>query len=424
MKRREFLLSSAGLAGIAAPVLVRAAVPCPPPALSAVGGTSVATACEPPPSAGAAPAWFVNMPERTWATPVSNRLDDVKPSPEPQGAEGQSAVCDDWTGGTVDQDRGEFILPAQGGHDGYYGNEVYACALRSASPKWARLNNPSAVTGGVTGYNTLGNYADGAPRAVHGWNRPCWGNGKIWLAGLDGMASGPGYWSTACYSFNRSSLQWAYHGLGVPNPPTPFGSAFSWQAGPAAYDRVAKRVWSAAQYAVSDGGYSVDATTGAITRHNFVLPGNPFGGAWSVIAHDLRVWIVGSVREGRLYILDLNNPGAGFTVKATTGSPDGFVDGAGAVYHAPSRAILVWNDYGAGIRKLTVPSNPFGGTYVWSNIAPAAGNSVTPAPNPRYPSRNFSKFNIIEDMGNGRSALCLVTHTTGPTYVYKLPATI
>mgnify|MGYP001198638826 CR=1 FL=1 len=427
MKRRDFLIKTAGLAGVAVPALTRAQnAPCPPPLLSAQGGTSATTSCEKE-SAGTAPKWFLDMPDNTWATPVVNRLDDVKPSPLPPGVEGQAAVCDDWTGGTVDQGRGEFILPAQGGHNGYYGNEVYAVALRDPAPAWRRVWGPSpnssiSTSGG--GFNVKGAYADGQPRPVHGWNRPCCSSdGRVWLAGLDAMGSPEGFWSTACWSFdNRSRTGWTYHGLGVPNPPKPFGSAFSWQGGPAAYDRVTNRVWAAAEYAVSDGGYSVDVATNEITRYNWVLPGNPFGGAWSVIAYDLRVWIVGSVHEKRLWILNLDNVSAGWIQKTTSGSPAAFDDGVGAVYHRPSRAILCWKDtYGASIRKLTVPADPFKGTYTWSTVNPAAANTVIPAPNPRYPGRTYSKFQIIEDMGNGRSALCTVNSTVGATYVYKLP---
>ncbi len=40
-------------------------------------------------------------------------------------------MLNDWTGGCSDQIRGEYLLPAQGGHNGYYGNEIYAIALRA-----------------------------------------------------------------------------------------------------------------------------------------------------------------------------------------------------------------------------------------------------------------------------------------------------
>ena len=59
--------------------------------------------------------------------PVTNTLSDVSPSPVPPGS--RHAIVTAWTGGCVDQDRGELILAANGGHTDYAGNEVYACQL-------------------------------------------------------------------------------------------------------------------------------------------------------------------------------------------------------------------------------------------------------------------------------------------------------
>lgn len=45
MKRREFIANSAGAAGLLIPGIGRPAVPCPPPQVNAVGGTSASTNC-------------------------------------------------------------------------------------------------------------------------------------------------------------------------------------------------------------------------------------------------------------------------------------------------------------------------------------------------------------------------------------------
>ena len=418
MKRRDFLATSAqlGLAGTVLPVIGRAATaPCPVPTVSVSGGTSASTPCvaETP---GSAPQWFLDMKDSTWATPVKNTLDSVKPSGD---FGNHAAICTAWTGGCADQSRGELILAANGGHGDYSGNEVYACAMRASSPVWARLTNPSVDSGGAEGKQTAASYGDGKPRTVHGWNRCVFGNGRVWYAGMDGMYPS-GNWSTAVYSFNRSSLTWTYHGLGISSINQ---SSFSWQGGPAAYDRVGNKVWSIAQYATGQGGISVDASTGARTEYDWYFPDNR-GGDWMVVAHNTspRVLIHSVHNTGQLYILNLENVGAGWTKKTPGGSPSGMADGTGAVYHAPSRAILSWKDCGSQIRKLAIPSDPINGAYTWSAINAASGNAVTP---PAGPSQGtFGKFNIIEDMGNGRSALVLVTSTTGPVYVYKLPASV
>jgi hypothetical protein len=96
------------------------------------------------------------------------------------------------------------------------------------------------------------------------------------------------------------------------------------------------------------------------------------------------------------------------------------------VYHQASRAILVWDtSCGASVRKLSIPANPLSNGYTWSTINPASGNSVVP-PGPLDSDFRgaFSKFNMIENMGNGQSALVFVGRTTGQTYVFKLPVAV
>jgi hypothetical protein len=325
-------------------------------------------------------------------------------------------VCDGYTGGCASQEHGELILVANGGHGDYSGNEGYACALRVASPVWVRLNDPSSVSGGTAALHSAMNYGDGRPRAVHGYGRCVFGNGRVWYAGMD--SSYPdGYYSKACYAFVRDTLEWEYHG-------NPAQGGATWEGGPAAYDRVANRVWSAAGYAESDGGYSVDAANGDITEYDWTLGGNPFSQAWSVVVHDKspRCWIVGSVNDAELWILNLENVAAGWVQKTPTGTPTGFIESAGAVYHSPSSAILVYHhSYGTALRKLSVPSNPYTGDYAWTTVSAAGGGATPPGSVSGDFQGLYGKFNIIEDMGNGQSALVMVASTTGDTYVYKLP---
>ena len=410
---------------------------------SASGGSSGSRADA---TVGRAPAWFVAMPDRTWATPAVNKLEDVAPNPLPPGAEGQSAVCNDWTGAVSDQTLGEYMLPAQGGHNGYYGNEIYAIALRAEQPAWQRIWGPTPnaqIQTNDHGYNPPDpSYSDGSPRSIHGWfQQQVDASGRIWL--LATGASPSGHWGTSIYSIDRGNLAqgWMKHGRLWPTIPggAP-GSSFGYQSGPSAYDRVANRIWRAADFATEDGVASIDVAQAVAagqqssagpkvpgsTIYPVELGGNPFGNSWSVITTGLspRSWIVGSSGESRLYVMDLeNNPGT-FVTRTTSGSPDGWTEGVGAAYHAPSRAILVGGiEYGAKIRKLTLSTdNPLTATYTWSEVSPAAANTIVPAVGGDQYRGTFSKFQMIEDMGNGQAALCFVASVSGPLFVYKLPA--
>jgi len=52
----------------------------------------------------------------------------------------------------------------------------------------------------------------------------------------------------------------------------------------------------------------------------------------------------------------------------------------------------------------------------------APSNTIVPSVTGNQYQGTFSKFQMIEDMGNGQAALCFVASTTGPLFVYKLPA--
>jgi len=390
----------------------------------------------------AAPSWFTSMTEKTWiaiANSAGQKLDDVKPNPVPSGTVGQRAVCDTWTGACANQVTGEFIMPANGGHVGYSGNEVYALALRVETPAWTRITNPSTATGGTDARQTQGHFGDGRPRPSHTWTRPvCDSSGKVWLTGLGGMYSS-GQMTSAVWSFDRPSLgsgpfpvanaPWTYHGQG--NSLLLNGSASNWQSGCSAYDSNRNWVWAAAEVTVETPPhpfFSVDCSTGSITNYPAVtqeLAQNEFSDSYCVFAASLDAWIVVSPNFSRVYVLNPNNPNVGFRWLTPSGSPTGYATKAGCVWHAPSQSILVWHPlWGTEIRKLYIPSNPHtdaGSLFIWSSVT-ANGGGATPAGTLAGDFAGcYSKFQIINDMGNGRAALVTCCRTTNATYVYKCP---
>jgi hypothetical protein len=457
MKRRDLLRSIASVAGAAAvPAFARAsATPCPPPRLSATGGSAVTNVC----SSLVAPAWFTGMANNTWigiaagagsglaAAQSGNQLSDVAPNPLPLGNEGQQAIINDWTGACANQALAEYYLPAQGGHSGYYGNEVYCLNLNAAVPGWQRIWGPtpnSQILTSELGYNPPAfGHADGNPRTLHGWfNVFCDNGGNLWVTMIDANPSGA--WGTNTYSIARSNLGagWVYNGRLFPSVPggSP-GSSFGWQEGPGAFDPVSNQIWKSADFATSDGTVTIKcaSTFGAgaqsqssgpqvpgSTVYNTYLPGSGLTGGWSVVLSDKspRCWVAGNLNSSNLAVMDLvNNPGVWNSV-ATSGSGQ-WNDGDGAVYLPGSNAIYVYGvGNGATIKKLSINgNNPLTASYTWSQVSPASGNSVTPtAFQPSQFNGVYSKLQIIENMGNGQAALVVACGISGPTYVYKMPA--
>jgi hypothetical protein len=455
MKRRDFLSASMVAASGVIPKLSRAGA-CPPAVLLSSGGGAVTTTCP-----NIAPIWFESASTLSWI-PVAggsgygssyqngSTVRNVSPStsayPNAQGAEGVSAVMNDWTGGCAYQAGGQYLLPCQGGHNGYYGNEIYSLALRQEIPSWQRIWGPTPdaqITHGDFAYNAAyTGYADGAPRTAHGWlTNLCTATGRIVITFVDACPSGQ--WTTECYSIdvNNTAAGWTFHGRLWQTLPGSPGSSFLYQNGPGVYDPVANKFYRGAEGAVggppANGivGVDVAAMLAAGQQSTSTGPqvpgstlydiayGGGLGGGWSVVLDDMtpRCWVIGSIENSQVWIMDLTNPAAGFTKKSTVGSPTGFQVGLGAVYHKPSKAILVGGqEIGNNLRKLTISgsSDPRSATYTWSNVAIGG---ATPGKDPAYQG-TFNKFQIINDMGNGLSAIVLATRVDGPTYVIKLPS--
>ena len=526
IKRRDFLVGTAGMVGaLLPPAVLSQSTPCPPPNVGLKGGSASVAACKAATS-GPAPAWFKNLPDRTWtriACGASHQGDswqkgsrflDVIPGhpgdhigalPSGPGSgginiEGPGAVFTNWTGACVDQERRELLLAANGGHSGYPGNEVYAIQLQQDVPGYVRLSDPTprvdpndsaktwwrhdeltygrgGVPGDAPGFNndfvSPANY--GRMRAVHGWNRVAFGNGRVWYAAQDSYSSatGGGH-SASAWSFNRdwidsngevplrhrvSQNPWTLHGsvdwsaLDGGKAPSPESYRFH----PAVYDPNSKRVYTFSRAGDWQGNkvcWYVDTVTGKVVSFTARGIGLEHGGAWGACVPDalpgqslfyfplmadedgqsgkIMVWNLATNQIIR--ITPVNASTTYWTDPVYGSDPDSappdssrHPGGHGAVYHPASRSILVYsvgaqkpsaNRVGLGttLRRLRIPANPMKDAYKWEDVVAAAG-SVKPA---YCPNGCNSKFNIVNDMGNGQSCLVLATGVDS-AYVYKMP---
>jgi hypothetical protein len=99
---------------------------------------------------------LVNMPENSWVQIPNTHLSSVAPS-------GWSAdVIDPWGGAALDTKRNRLIVWG-GGHNDYFGNELYAYEIDNE--RWVRLTNPTS------NYATCSdNNSDGTPVSRHTYN--------------------------------------------------------------------------------------------------------------------------------------------------------------------------------------------------------------------------------------------------------------
>jgi hypothetical protein len=525
ISRRNFIAGSAGLAGTLLPAFARGqAKPCPPPGLSMAGGGSVATPCNST-SPGSAPQWFVEMPERTWFKIANGAKSSADPwlrgkafsevipghagdhiGALPRGNavnnEGPSAVFDDWTGACVDQPRRQLILAANGGHSGYPGNEVYLLRLDQAAPGYERLcdptprynpNNPSQEwwrsdqlteqSGALPAWNNdfEAPATYGRMRAVHGWNRVAYGDGKVWYAAQDSYvsAAGGGH-SPSVWSFDRnwvdangefplrhrvSQNPWKLHSPSATSHSVDWrilnkGGGYAsdrgfWYAHPSVYDPLSRRVYSFTRDRDAQGNaacWYVNTITGQVATFTARIPWVSYTSAWGACATDvipgqsLFYFPYMEDPQGRIQAWNLTSNSV-HTITPTNAATTLWTDpaynprnptespvdspvhpgGHGAVFHAQSRSILVYSvgaqvpeprkaGLGTTIRRLRIPSDPINGTYRWEDVVAQPGSAT-----PTYSLNGCnSKFNIVNDMGNGQACLVLASNVDG-AFVYKLP---
>lgn len=394
---------------------------------------------------GNAPAWFVSQTDSTWLAIAGSgkTISDVYPSPIPNtglSGENPTAITAAWTGGCVAQNLREYIFAANGGHADYPGNEVYALSLGDAVPAWRRIADPTPDASMLNPPSDEGNglWSDGRPRGMHNTFQ-VYGNGKVWFPALNAVSSPGGGFINNVASFDRASLgaassplahngstgPWAVHGAvsGLNATPCRFGRGL--------YDPVNGYVYGVGGLGANNTPFwrFHNSTPSSSVYHESSQSVGNFG-TWAVCAYDLGIIVAGDALRQTICVLPIANFGnATPWVDVGAGSGSSFFDadefgGAGGAYIPGKYQIAIGNpiDTGKVIHKLQIPTtagayNP-AGTWTWTTITPAG--ATTPTNNGLNGSAN-SKWNIVENMGNGQAAIVFCGDVAGSTYVYKVP---
>jgi hypothetical protein len=389
----------------------------------------------PCPTATPAPAsWFSGLTSSQWVDGnaqgiVTNKIRNVAYAIE-AGYGDPDGITAAWSGGTMDYDRARLLVTG-GGHADYSGNEIYGLTLTSTTCAWNRVVD-AQVSGSLTGaFDTQAGYGDGTflgtkPSASHTYNRPTYGNNRLWLAGVDSQSTSSGEWSTATYAYDFGNSRWEYYGEGIVDHQTNgFGK---WLGGHAIYDRNHNRVYSMAQLGTGTHlFFGKDATNQ--TQNNFIAQSFSFTAddyKWGVCAPDLDLWIWGSVNNNnghRVVTGTLSNLN-GFTVRTTSGASTTIGLGTGAVYHRAARKVYLYNhNFGNGdILVIDIP-NPVSGTWNFRLVSIGGVNPQVSfaGDNDTISAGPFGRFNGIE-WTDGQMLLTLVTHIDSSTYLMRVPA--
>jgi hypothetical protein len=450
MKRRDFLGYTAAGIGIGSiPRVAMAATPCAPPAL-AVDSRTFSTTCRP--STGVAPPWFENAPTNTWITIAAGSNQTVKnvlPTPVPSNTYSHpSNIFSAWTGGGFDQVRGEYLLCANGGHGDYPGNECYALSLRSPSPAWRRLSDPTPQSH-IVFDNIAGPrgaiYLDGRPRAMHS-TFEVYGDGRVWFPEQNSYTGPGGQTAHAVISYNRDylgdgavPLPWTPNDLGpwtLFDAPDFAGGGSGAAFGRAIFDPVRHKVWAFGGNNNTHSPYywSVDTQGSTLGQSRVYRKSESLDSfsSWAICAPDLRIAVMGGTTFQKIVVFHLDRAGQVSdhqTVSNVTGTGH-FSSGAGGAYVPASRSIAIANPKltGNAIHHLRIPTRIVNnqvqydpsGTWAWETSSPEGVKLAVPEGGN---NDVYSKWGLIEDMGNGQSAIIVALAYDGPTYVLKVPKT-
>ncbi|MCF6263052.1 MAG: DUF5060 domain-containing protein [Xanthomonadales bacterium] len=364
------------------------------------------------------PAVIANLPLNEWQAISLNTIKDVDPCPGNDNCawsavEGLSGVVNDWTGGAYASEEGELggLVYFGGGHNGYYGNEVYFFNLETLL--WERRGEP---TDGQTpenpntfGLNSQCRFWDGKPLAIHTYESVFYDplQNSFWLSKVsDAPSSSPGS-PSGCSSdlpaaFSLDTNSWRDSGT------SPVGSKFS----ATAWDATRELAW-----VVDQSGSRVHSFDPVLDVWQTYVGGFPlnidFTAAIDPI-HDLLVFANFRNGTNKVGVKDLNSLNDNWFLVNTTG--DTSIEGntkVGFEWAPQLGGFIAWKE-GLDLFLLTPPaSDPRNNPWVWSRINATGVTPDTPVNGP------YSKFQYVPELG----IALVASSVTGSVFAIRLAGT-
>ena len=149
---------------------------------------------------------LINLPIKAWYEHPNSKIRPLCPTEPPEIFQGTcdcACVIDDWCGGAYDQNHDKLIIWG-GGHNDYYGNELYAFDLPTLS--WELLTQPSMP---ASPQNCVEVLSDGRPNARHTYGGLAYlTHVNLFFAHGGSLACGAGTSSKKTWTFNLNDKTW------------------------------------------------------------------------------------------------------------------------------------------------------------------------------------------------------------------------
>lgn len=114
---------------------------------------------------GAMPTWRAGQSVNEWREIAGSSL-SLCAATVNYGSKPLSSRMDVWCGLALDTRNSTIWSCGNGGHDDWWGNDVYKIDMRSNAPAWVEV---LAATSGWSVPNTAARYSDGSPASIHSY---------------------------------------------------------------------------------------------------------------------------------------------------------------------------------------------------------------------------------------------------------------
>jgi hypothetical protein len=383
------------------------------------GGTAVGGGS----TSGNAPAWVSAIAPGTWAAISNNTLSSVNPEKDPaanpnypngapwRGTTGQLAVLQSWNGGAYSPLLGKqgSLLVYGGGHQNYYGNEVYAFDLDSKL--WRRLTNP--YSGNISFPYDLGRYPDGTPVPSHMYDQLEYHAKTNSFIAMRAMSDNKPVSVGVAYLLDLNTMKWR----SSPKHDENCHATGGWSV----YDSKRDVIWA-------EGG---NGSTVMCKFDPNVQNGDGTFGTWTdyptkvayldnVAAYDPvnDLAIVTKFRDdSSVFAIDLSSPEQPAIRLTESGTPPDKQGKHGWEWSPARQAFIYWRRGDEVYEFRLTGADWRSGPWTWTRLT-SPENRVVPQ-DMNVDNGSYGRFRIA-DLGDGEVAI-VVNRTDGPVYAFRVP---
>ncbi len=361
------------------------------------------------------PAALADLPLNEWRDVSLNTMQSQDPCEDPPcawwGGEGPKGILNDWTGGAYASGEGELggLVYFGGGHNGYYGNEVYFFDF--ASLMWERRGEPTdgQVPGDKTtlGGDEFCRFWDGKPVSMHTYDMPFYDpiQNRFWLAIVSDFAAPlPGF-PEGCSSKLSAFFDLSTNTWGDSTTDSTVGKVFT----ASAWDDASSLAW------FTDYRSKQTHSFDPVTEEWKSYPGWTVNTLDALAAVDpVRNLLVTAAFRGDskdLAIIDLSTPDVPAYLATTTGDKEMEVGGNHGFEWAPQLGGFITWRAGLDLFLLTPPDgDPKIEPWVWTRIVATGEVPDMPMSGP------YSKFQYVPELG----IAFVASHYAGPVSAIRL----